>query len=294
MLALEQVGIQFVSSLAQSATTIISQGLPMMMGAMMGPMGAAAATNAASKQQTKGGSAKENSKSQKSLGQSNLPVPDASDPAYKAAVEAVVPVTLLATLLGAGTTTGVDWDHLTPPAEKGKESAKGLKFVETVLKHLVKSTQWTDGAPSSQLRGSVDKMLEVIAAVKKEASKDKDLTAEKVKNDSPIVKAWQDSVVDAKIAITKLSTTASSLPGSAPGAAPMLGKTPQASNSGDQSGMNAALQSAQEKLSVTEAAYTSAQANYQKTVENRSKVQAELARIKSSLQSMQLTQAKMV
>lgn len=72
-----------------------------------------------------------------------------------------------------------------------------------------------------------------------------------------------------------------------------MGKTPTAAPSGDNTAVNAALQSAQEKLSVTEAAYTASQANYQKAVENRSKVERELAIIKGNLKNLQLQQAQM-
>jgi hypothetical protein len=58
--------------------------------------------------------------------------------------------------------------------------------------------------------------------------------------------------------------------------------------------VNAALKSAQEKLNVTESAYISTQQNYQKVVENRSKVEGELARIKANLKGLELSQAKLV
>jgi hypothetical protein len=57
---------------------------------------------------------------------------------------------------------------------------------------------------------------------------------------------------------------------------------------------NSALASAQEKARLTEAAYTSAQANYQKSVENRSKVQQDLAKIKANLSSLSLQKASLV
>lgn len=58
--------------------------------------------------------------------------------------------------------------------------------------------------------------------------------------------------------------------------------------------VSSALQSAHEKLNVTEAAYMSTQQNYQKSVENRSKVQADLARIKANLKELELNQANLV
>lgn len=117
--------------------------------------------------------------------------------------------------------------------------------------------------------------------------------AKKEASDSTVVKGWQTTTETAKATVAKLATTAASLPGSAPGSAPFMGKIPTAAPSGDDSAMGAALQSAQEKLSVTEAAYTASQANYQKAVETRSRVEQELAKIKGNLKNLQLQQAQM-
>jgi hypothetical protein len=56
--------------------------------------------------------------------------------------------------------------------------------------------------------------------------------------------------------------------------------------------MNEALQGAQENLSTTESAYISFQANYQRAVETRSRMEQELANIKGNLKNLQLQRAQ--
>lgn len=87
-------------------------------------------------------------------------IADADDPAYPAAAVASVPITLLVTLLGAGKTTGVDWDHLNPPAAGGKPQKQGITFIEATLKHTLENTPWTSGTASQQLRETLENLCE--------------------------------------------------------------------------------------------------------------------------------------
>ncbi|CAI7565821.1 unnamed protein product [Penicillium glandicola] len=284
---MEQVGIQLVSSLAQSVTTVVSQGLPMMMGRMLGGTPAAAPGVGNKQKRAKG---YQGGQKAGSLSQSNISVPDANDPGYQAAVSSKEPINLLAAILGIGTDKGVDWEKFSSTAVNAKG---GVTFIDTMISHTLKSTQWTDGLASTELKESLEKLHAVVAAVKAEAAKDQSLMAKKESSTSTVVKGWQNTTETAKASVLKLAATASSLPGSAPGSAPFMGKIPTAAPGGDDSAMNAALQSAQEKLNVTEAAYTASQANYQKAVETRSRVEQELAKIKGNLKNLQLQQAQM-
>ena len=203
--ALEQVGLQLVSSLAQTATVTISQGLPMLMGSMVAPMGVAGA------QGPKQG--KRNVSSQL-----NVAIVDTNDPAYLAANHISASITLLATILGAGSSTGVDWEHLdSTPVAGGTAPKNGLTYICSTLTHTLESTQWTDGSASQELKDVLTKLATVVEAIKTETAQDQQLTAQKAKADSPLVKEWQHTALDGKVKVAKLITTANSLPGSAPG-----------------------------------------------------------------------------
>lgn len=150
-IAMEQVGIQLVSSLAQSVTTVVSQGLPMMMGRMMGaaPPAAAPAGNKQKRKAQKGG------QKAGSLSQSDIAVPDASDPGYQAAIISKEPINLLAAILGIGTDKGVDWEKFSSTSVNSKG---GVTFINTMINHTLKSTQWTEGPASIELKESLEKL----------------------------------------------------------------------------------------------------------------------------------------
>lgn len=142
-LALEQVGIQFVSSLAQAATTVISQGLPQMMGRTMGGNFSGPV---APQQQNGTKKGKKGGKNTKAFSQSDVSIPDSNDPGYQAAISAKEPINLLAGVLGVGTDKGVDWAKFDPSAVNVKG---GITFIDTMINHTLKSTQWTDGVAST-------------------------------------------------------------------------------------------------------------------------------------------------
>ena len=154
---MEQVGLELVSSLAQSVTTTISQGLPgLLMGGLRRRKGAEDEDDEDDDEPQK----KKKGKKSKSL-KKDLNVADADDPAYKTAGLVKVPVNLLATLLGVGTDKGIDWDHLQPKIEEGEKPKEGLTFLEAMISHALTSTQWSEGEASKSLKEALEDVTEV-------------------------------------------------------------------------------------------------------------------------------------
>lgn len=234
--AMEQVGMELVSSLSQTVTTTISQGLP---GLLLGRRGGRRATgNEDDEDEDDDQPRRKRGKKSKTL-QKDLNVSGSDDPAYKTAGLAKVPVNLLATLLGIGSDNGIDWEHLSPKLEEGEKSKEGLTFIEALISHAHTSTQWSDGEPSKRLKEALEDVLEVrfcdpqlscevltlqkvISALKEEVAKDRSMAEDKVESESDEVKSWKRAVEKAQATILDLCTVASSFAGSAPGSVSAL------------------------------------------------------------------------
>lgn len=233
--AMEQVGMELVSSLAQTVTTTISQGLPAL---LLGSRGGRSATSDGDDEDEDDRPRRKRGKKSKTL-QKDLNVSGSDDPAYKTAGLAKVPVNLLATLLGIGSDKGIDWEHLSPKLEEGEKSKEGLTFIEALISHAHTSTQWSDGEPSKRLKVALEDVLEVrfggpqfsckvltlqkvISALTEEVAKDRSMAEDKVESESDEVKSWKRAVEKAQATILDLCTVASSFAGSAPGSVSAL------------------------------------------------------------------------
>jgi hypothetical protein len=97
----------------------------------------------------------------KTLGQADTSISDVDDPAYRVAVQANVMATLLSTILGVGTTTGVEWEHLDPVPGNGQDNRNGLTVIQATLNFIQDSTKWTQGFASMELKAAIAKLLEV-------------------------------------------------------------------------------------------------------------------------------------
>lgn len=151
-----------MASLAQTATTAVSQAMPQMMGLMIrSATGGLAGGNfdapgaPQTQQRTKGQKSRQRPEN---LSQSRVAIPDSSDPAYQAAVSSKEPVNLLASILGVGTDKGIDWEKFSPTAVNTKG---GMTFIETMISHTLKNTQWTNGEASAELKDALEKVQTV-------------------------------------------------------------------------------------------------------------------------------------
>ncbi|KAF8892585.1 hypothetical protein BD779DRAFT_1661291 [Infundibulicybe gibba] len=269
----EGIGLNLVSGLASQTSTLLAQSLPIMMMAASPMAGMAMLSGKKDgNEQSNGAQGNKGNKPPRSSAQHTTPTSHAYPDS-----EATAP--MIATLLALLTPAAgekIQWGSLLKSDDKGKDR---LTSLNSTLKFQLSHYKWTNEKPSQDLKGAINKCLDVIAALTK-VSQDSHGIVNKEPNEET-VKKWRDSVDSAILTVTTLRTVASGMPGNAPTAShpPHPSTTPLVEM--------ACLNSAAEKMNTTQAVYTAAQENYAKASESAIKVEKELAGIKASLESLQ-------
>ncbi|KZT01678.1 uncharacterized protein LAESUDRAFT_663435 [Laetiporus sulphureus 93-53] len=263
------VALNFIDSLHTSATTIVSQAIP------SGGRNADALPKAHAK-----------------LWHPKTVPDDSNDPAYPAAVVCSDMLITLSTMLDTNPEDGPDWQSFIPKEDSGMKS--GLTCVKVTLKHQIDNVQWTEAAPSIELRSAISYTLAVIDELEKFVPKDHELVSATQKPDAQVVRKWQSVVSEANAKVMKMSTFARSMPGGAPTSFQLSSMPKTSPSTVDPTAQRSALSAAQHKLSMTQAAYISSQQNHTEASSQVVKVEAKLARVKANLQKLEKQHMTMV
>lgn len=211
-----------------------------------------------------------------------------TDPAYAAAPLIAPFINDMYSYLTQGPKDGIDWAKFkdSKKDEDGKvQQAHGLTWLLTNVKQQEKSAQLGTGEPSEELKGAFTLMIKTIESIKSEVLKSSDMAAGST--DAATIKTWQEDIKKAKATVLKLETTAKSFPGSS-ASTPQMRTLKIDVPKTDYSAQNAALNTATEKLAITQQALNSAQENYQKASDSALKVQQELTAIQTKLKGLEV------
>ncbi|KAL7952121.1 hypothetical protein V8C42DRAFT_350355 [Trichoderma barbatum] len=268
----EVIGMQFVSSFANTLTSVMGTGML----SSMGSTGSALqAINIFSEAASQGRNVQATSKSEPS---NRLQIPDTNDPAYTNVPTVLANVLSLQSIL-KGRNGGVDWDSISTTGENG-----GFRFVKSLFEKAKGSLQASEQPPTKKLNQVLDIAIRVMDEVADAAEQMKNLGTPPPDKSSEQVVGWQKLVNEARDTIFELNGTLQSMPGVASGQTPMVNTgTPVTSQGKPDSLVANYVDSAKSNLELTLAGFTAAQSNYQKASDTLVQVQVAVSGIMEEL-----------
>lgn len=150
--AWESIGLSFANNISTQAVIAIGQGLTLMMN-----VGASALhiTGTA----VKALNTLTNAGADLSTHRLNTLPEDSSDPAYPESIPVSTLITSLATLLGTDTNEDIDWDNI--KSTRNAEAKTGLTFLKGSLDVKQRFVEWTNKAPSCELKKAITMSMKV-------------------------------------------------------------------------------------------------------------------------------------
>ncbi|EGR44554.1 uncharacterized protein TRIREDRAFT_112146 [Trichoderma reesei QM6a] len=272
----EVIGMQFVSSVANTLSSTMGAG---MLSSMGNTGSVLQAINIFSSAASGGRNVEATNKTEPS---NRLQIPDVDDPAFTYVPMVLSSVRSLGALL-SGKDGGVDWDSIVKPG-----SEDGFRFIKSLFEKAKGSLQASERPPSKKLNQVLDTTIEVMDEVSDTAAQLNELGTNPPDKSSEKVVRWNRLVNEAREALLELNGILQAVPGGASGQTPLVNAGQPVSSHGRSDSLVANyVESAKSNLELTLAGFTAAQSNYQKASDSLVDVQVALSGIMEELAVLQ-------